>query len=122
MKKVSISFLLFLLILNNVMANKTHVIKQKNKKFDQQEITVNIGDTIIFKNEEINITHNVYSNTPGNEFEIRVQRPGKSTPIPLSKKKHQVGELTVKCAIHPKMKLKVKIVPQKKVSKIKKKN
>lgn len=86
-----------------------HVIVQKDKNFSQTELTVNLGDTIIFKNDEKDILHNVYSITHGNEFEIHHQKPGTKTPITIDPKKHQPGVMMIECAIHPNMKLKVKI-------------
>ncbi len=86
----------------------THTIDQKDKKFSQESIVVNIGDTIVFKNSDP-FQHNVYSLSEGNSFELKIQKPGESSPVPLKKKKFKGGEMMVECAIHPTMKLKVKI-------------
>jgi plastocyanin len=80
-------------------------IGQKNKKFDKEEITVKKGDTITFVNDDP-FTHNVYSETPGMAFDLKVQPPGKSSTVNFD----TVGEALVECAIHPSMKLKVKVV------------
>ncbi|MEO5971448.1 MAG: hypothetical protein ABIQ95_16100 [Bdellovibrionia bacterium] len=87
-----------------------HIVIQKNKTFSIEELKVNLEDSIIFKNDESNVTHNVYSITPGNEFELKTQKPGTSLPMLISKKKgYHSGEMLVECAIHPGMKLKVVI-------------
>jgi plastocyanin len=85
-------------------------ILQQGKQFSQDSVTVRIGDTLVFQNAEKDISHNVYSISPGNEFELKTQKPGTRTPIVIDTKGHHEGEMLVECAIHPKMKLKVKIV------------
>jgi plastocyanin len=91
------------------------VIDQKNKKFydaSGKEITTinaKVGDKLIFKNSESSVTHNVYSLSPGNSFELKTQKPGEKSPVPLSAGKHKKGAMDVECAIHPGMKLKVNI-------------
>lgn len=113
------SFLLLLLLPSLTMgktstppekgSGNTHTIVQKDKKFSKDALTIKLGDTLVFQNDEADITHNVYSITPGNEFELKIQKPGTTTPILVDAKKHQVGEMLIECAIHPEMKLKVKI-------------
>jgi plastocyanin len=78
-------------------------ITQKNKAFDKTEVTINEGDTISFYNDETDITHNVYSLGPVNEFELKAQTPKSTTPVTFAK----AGTTEVECAIHPNMKLKV---------------
>ncbi len=81
-----------------------HKITQQNKEFSTKEMAIAAGDSITFMNSD-EITHNVYSVTKGLEFELRTQPPGKSDTIKFDK----AGTLTVECAIHPKMKLKVTV-------------
>jgi plastocyanin len=68
--------------------------------FNQSEITVKAGDKITFKNND-DITHNVFSMTPGMEFDLRRQAPGATSTVPFDKE----GVSEVRCSIHPKMKL-----------------
>ena len=81
-----------------------HKINQQNKNFSTKEIAIAAGDSITFMNAD-EVTHNVYSVTPGLEFELRTQAPGKSDLVKFDK----AGTLTVECAIHPKMKLQVTV-------------
>ncbi|MBN8531304.1 MAG: cupredoxin domain-containing protein [Alphaproteobacteria bacterium] len=81
-----------------------HTVTQKDKQFSQSEITVKAGDTITFSNDDA-IAHNLYSKSSGNEFEIPKQDPGSKNPITFK----TPGEAKVQCAIHPKMKLVVKV-------------
>lgn len=100
---------LFILLNSGESLAKTHLIRQKDKKFSTDHVTVKLGDTLIFENNEKDITHNVYSITPGNEFELKIQKPKTKTPIEVDAKSHRPGEMLVECAIHPTMKIKVKI-------------
>lgn len=84
-------------------------VMQKDKKFSVTKMSLRLGDTIVFKNVEADITHNVYSITPGNEFEIKWQKPQTETPLFLDPKKFSKGKMTVECAIHPNMKLVLEI-------------
>lgn len=100
---------LALLLASSTAWSANYVVDQKYKKFDKKMIRVKLGDTIEFKNSEKDITHNVYSLTPGNSFELKTQKPGTSTPVTVTAPAHKVGEMDVECAIHPTMKLKVYI-------------
>jgi plastocyanin len=76
------------------------VIEQKDRTFSKTELAVHPGDTVMFKNSD-EVTHNVFSVTPGMEFEIRRQAPGASSTVPFPKE----GVSEVRCSIHPRMKL-----------------
>src|SRR5271155_615042 len=75
-------------------------ITQKDRAFSQTKLTIKPGDTIVFKNID-EVTHNVFSVSPGMEFDIRRQAPGGSSRVEFSKE----GVAEVRCSIHPKMKL-----------------
>jgi len=75
-------------------------IGQKDRTFSQTEITVKVGDKVVFKNLD-EVTHNVFSVTAGMEFDLRRQAPGGSSAVPFDKE----GTAEVRCSIHPKMKL-----------------
>src|SRR5271156_6630954 len=81
-----------------------HVVTQQDRHFSQTEITVKVGDTISFKNDD-EVTHNVFSTTPGMEFDLHRQAPGASSTIPFNK----AGDAEVDCSIHPRMKLLVHV-------------
>jgi plastocyanin len=81
-----------------------HEITQQDRHFSQTEITIKVGDTISFKNDD-EVTHNVFSITPGMEFDLHRQAPGASSTIPFNK----AGDAEVDCSIHPRMKLLVHV-------------
>src|SRR5262245_14949640 len=81
-------------------------VEQKDKQFTQTEIRVRRGDTVTFANSDT-VMHNVYSISPGNQFEIKTQLPGKESDVQFK----NAGVAEVRCAIHPNMKLKVNVDP-----------
>lgn len=93
----------------NSVEAKVHKISQKDKKFDITKIEVAPGDTVAFHNDEKDVTHNVYSLGPKNPFELKIQTPGSKSEVVFKDE----GETDVECAIHPGMKLKVKVKKQK---------
>jgi plastocyanin len=80
-------------------------VEQEGKKFSTEEVTVKVGETVTFANKDA-FTHNVFSKTAGMAFDLRTQRPGESSEVPFEK----AGTAEVQCAIHPKMKMTVKVV------------
>jgi plastocyanin len=88
------------------LAASDHPVLQKDRAFSVRSLTLRAGDRIVFTNGD-SITHNVYSVTPGLEFDLRSQAPGQSDTVTFAKQ----GTLTVECAIHPKMKLQVVVTP-----------
>ena len=85
-------------------AGQHHVIVQKEKAFSVMELTVNSGDAVVFKNED-DVTHNVFSQTPGFEFNLKTQAPGTEGAMSFDK----TGTVEVRCAIHPKMKMAIHV-------------
>jgi len=79
-------------------------ISQKDKMFSVSEISVKVGETVEFVNNDT-VAHNVFSSTPGNEFNVKTQPPGASSPVTFD---HE-GTVEVRCAIHPKMKMKITV-------------
>jgi plastocyanin len=89
------------------VAAEDHVVAQREKAFSEQRITLRAGDRILFKNED-SVSHNVFSTSPGFEFQVRVQLPGQETPVSFS----TAGAIEVRCAIHPGMRLQVTVIPK----------
>ena len=81
------------------------IIHQKGRAFSVAEVTIKKGDTLNFLNDD-NIVHNVMSTSAANEFNLGAQEPGTSTPVTFK----TVGEIPIFCAIHPRMKMTVKVV------------
>ena len=81
-------------------------IFQKNREFSVRQVTIDVGERITFVNSDT-VTHNVYSETKGSEFEIELQPPGRSDSVRFSRP----GIVEIRCAIHPNMRLRVEVRP-----------
>lgn len=79
-------------------------VYQEDKKFSDTEVTIKSGQSVVFANKDP-ITHNVYSKTPGMSFDLKTQKPGESSEVKFD----HAGESEVQCAIHPQMKMKIKV-------------
>lgn len=77
-----------------------HPVIQKDREFSTTEITIKPGEKVIFQNDDT-VTHNVFSGSKINPFNIKVQPPGQSSTVAFQDE----GVTEVRCAIHPKMKL-----------------
>src|ERR1700736_5138840 len=82
----------------------TEVIHQKGRLFSTDSITVKKGEMLTFLNDDT-VPHNIMSASQGNEFNLGSQSPGSSTEVTFK----EAGDVTVICAIHPRMKMMVKV-------------
>jgi plastocyanin len=79
-------------------------ITQKGRVFSSEEITIKKGGTLTFLNDD-SVPHNILSTSKGNEFNLGSQAPGASTDVTFK----EVGDVLILCAIHPRMKMMVKV-------------
>ena len=79
-------------------------ISQKGRAFSSETVTLKKGGTLTFMNDD-SIPHNIMSTSSGNEFNLGSQPPGDSTDVTFK----EAGEVLVICAIHPRMKMTVKV-------------
>jgi plastocyanin len=79
-------------------------ITQKGKVFSESEVSIKVGDTLVFVNDD-NVFHNVLSTSSENKFNLGSLKPGSSTPVTFK----AAGEAQILCAIHPSMKMLVKV-------------
>ena len=104
MKSLKVGLALAFIAGASVALAAERTISQKGKVFSQAAVEIKKGDTLVFLNDD-NVVHNVLSTTPGNVFNLGSIAPGHSTPVTFDK----AGELQVLCAIHPSMKMSVKV-------------
>jgi plastocyanin len=83
----------------------TEVIHQQGRAFSAESVTIKKGDPLTFLNDD-SVPHNIMSSSKGNEFNLGSQSPGSSTDVVFK----EAGDVTVICAIHPRMKMAVKVV------------
>lgn len=75
-----------------------HWVGQKDKAFSADELTVKVGDSVHFKNEDP-FFHNVYSLSDLKMFDLGSFPEGEHETVVFE----ESGELEVECAIHPDM-------------------
>jgi len=81
------------------------VIHQQGRAFSSESVTVKRGEALTFLNDD-SVPHNIMSASKGNEFNLGSQAPGSSTDVSFN----EVGDVAVICAIHPRMKMTVRVV------------
>jgi cytochrome c peroxidase len=80
-------------------------VNQRDRQFDQEQVTVNGGDTITFRNDDT-VSHNIMTKSPtGRRYNSGVQAPGESITLTFD----EAGEYEIICGIHPKMKMTVTV-------------
>jgi plastocyanin len=79
-------------------------ITQKGRVFSSETVAIKKGETLTFSNDD-SVPHNILSTSPGNEFNLGSQSPGASTDVTFK----EAGDVLVICAIHPRMKMTVKV-------------
>jgi len=80
-------------------------ISQADKQFSMPAVTINSGDTIVFKNKD-NVDHNINVMSPDGDADDKgVQAPGDNLKVTFSKP----GAYQVRCRIHPRMKMDVNV-------------
>jgi plastocyanin len=95
-----------LLVAAGIALAADYTIVQQNQQFSVPELQVRVGDRLTFVNNDT-VTHNVYSETKGMEFEIELQPPGRKDSITFARP----GTVEVRCAIHSAMRLRVDVKP-----------
>jgi plastocyanin len=79
-------------------------ITQKGRVFSSESVTLKKGESLSFLNDD-SVPHNIMSASKGNEFNLGSQSPGSSTDVTFK----EAGDVLVICAIHPRMKMMVKV-------------
>jgi plastocyanin len=94
-----------LVFLNQLDANAAdHAVVQKAKAFSESVIEVSKGDKVVIKNEDDTAHHIMFK--WGGKTISQKQEPGDT---PFSFQFDEPGETVVRCAIHPKMVLNIKV-------------
>jgi plastocyanin len=103
MRLPSLAFAVFMgLSAGALAANLT--IAQKGRMFSSENVAIKRGETLTFLNDD-SVPHNIMSTSHGNEFNLGSQPPGASTEVTFK----EAGDVQVICAIHPRMKMTVKV-------------
>ncbi len=81
-------------------------VAQKDVEFQPSRISIRVGDTVTFVNQD-RFGHNVFSVTTGGEFDIGLQAAGQQNAVTF----RRAGTFEVLCHIHPKMRLEIVVAP-----------
>jgi plastocyanin len=104
MRLPSLTFVVLVGLSAGAFAANLTTISQKGRMFSSEEVTIKKGETLTFLNDD-SVPHNVLSTSKGNEFNLGSQPPGASTEVTFK----DAGNVLVLCAIHPRMKMTVKV-------------
>lgn len=83
-------------------AQQPATIVQSAMVFQPTTVNIRPGQSVTFVNNDP-FGHNVYSLTPGGEFDIGLQPPGTQSAVPFARS----GTFDVRCRIHPKMRAQI---------------
>ncbi len=87
------------------VALSPYAISQKGRQFHPGEININRGETLEIVNDDGDLLHHAYIDSPKLSFDSGDQQPGSRTDITFPAS----GDFEVLCAIHPKMRLVVHV-------------
>ena len=79
---------------------------QKNKAFSVKKLSIKVGETVKFVNED-SFAHNVFSLSAVKSFDLGSFGNGGSKSITFDKP----GKVEVECAVHPDMRLDIEVNP-----------
>ena len=81
------------------------VVDQVKEKFDKDTLSLKVGDSVTFSNSDP-VKHNLTVVTPDEESkDLGMEQPGARVSYAPPK----AGVYDVRCSIHPKMKMKIKV-------------
>jgi plastocyanin len=81
-----------------------HEVHQKGNQFDVQALSVKVGDTVSFRNDDPHF-HNIFSLSEAQSFDLGSYPQGESRKVKFDKE----GRVDVECAIHPNMKMTIQV-------------
>ena len=87
------------------LALSPYAISQKGRQFHPGEISIKRGETLQVINDDGDLLHHAYIDSPKFAFDSGDQQPGSRTDITFP----TPGDFEVLCAIHPKMRLVVHV-------------
>lgn len=80
------------------------IVAQKDIAFQPDKISLKVGENLVFVNQDP-FGHNVYSESPGGEFDIGRQQNGQRLSVKFSRP----GVFEARCRIHPRMRLEITV-------------
>ena len=87
-----------------VWAAQEHTVMQKDKAFSVKKLSIKVGDTVKFINDD-NFIHNIFSLSEAKSFDLGSFGKGGSKSVTFDK----IGKIEVECAVHPDMHLDIDV-------------
>ena len=88
-----------------VLAASQISVSQKGREFTPQSVTIKRGESVLVVNDDADLRHHAYVDSDKFNYDSGDQEPGSKTSIAFP----VAGTFEVLCAIHPKMKLSVRV-------------
>ena len=87
------------------VSTPAHVVSQAGRAFTPAQVAIKRGDIVQVLNDDGDLLHHIFIESDRMSFDSGDQKPGSRTDIlfPVA------GDFVVLCAIHPKMKLRVRV-------------
>lgn len=104
MRLLPLATIMFMGLSAGALAAASLTITQKGRAFSSEEVSLKKGEALTFLNDD-SVPHNIMSTSKGNEFNLGSQAPGTATDVSFK----ESGDVLVICAIHPRMKMMVKV-------------
>jgi plastocyanin len=80
-------------------------VEQNGQQFSQKSAAISVGDAVTFDNHD-DVTHNInISFADDDPVDLGLQKPGEKVTYKFDK----AGRFTVRCSIHPGMKMTVNV-------------
>lgn len=86
-------------------AGQVYRISQKGRAFQPSALVIKKGETVQIVNDDGDLLHHVYIDSPNFSFDSGDLKPGSKTLVAFT----EGGTFAVLCGIHPKMKLTVRV-------------
>jgi plastocyanin len=93
-------------MVGTVLAGVVETVSQKGREFQPGEMTIKRGEAIAIVNDDADLLHHAYLKTKTFSFDSGDQKPGSRFEVAFP----ETGTFTIRCAIHPKMKLVVTVL------------
>ena len=104
MPKIKMYIGALLVVYTTYCSAEDFTVGQKDKAFSADKLTIKVGDTVNFKNED-SFFHNVFSLSDAATFDLGSYPQGESKGF----KFEQAGTVEVECAIHPSMRMTIEV-------------
>src|SRR4051812_48728926 len=85
-------------------ADEAHTVTQKGRLFRPAEVSIIRGESLTFTNND-DFIHQIYVQSPSFAFDTDEKNPGQNITETFT----EAGTFEVRCHIHPKMKLLVRV-------------